>query len=191
MKTQKGEILFYIIGIIAALAALAAAISAWNSYTTGLIAQGDKTGYGRAKTEYTERDNKKLQDTLAELALLQTAKAKLEKESGERVDLISKKLKEKTDEAATLAHTNRLLTGSRGVRNEAFVTTCPTVGNQGTATPASAGTAERDGVTACDLSAGTKQSLREIGLRADRTAQTLAACQALVLENIRTCNSAQ
>jgi len=191
MKSQRGNVLGFALVLIGVLAALAAAIAAWSSYTKSLVEDGRISGTATCDASYKERDNKELKDMAAKLAALQVQKDLLEAQARDAVTLLQKQLKEKLDENKALADRNNYLTGTRRVRRGAF-TSGPCTGKDSSspAAPATAAPAGNDGTPACDLSQGTKQSVRDIGLRADKTAIQLGACQSLLLEDRKICNDA-
>ena len=178
MKKQKGFTISYVIVLIAVLALAAGAAALRHS----LI----KQGYNDCESAYKTRDNTALKDALAKLDRLQKELVKREAEAQAEVSKLGTQLKEQVNENTQLAARNRLLTGTRSVRSSAFVASnC----DSGPKSEASSGAPRSNGTAACDLSTGAKQSLRTIGLRADKTALQLSACQQLLLLDRKTCNS--
>lgn len=169
------------------IAVCAAILAAGYAFTSSLVAKGHKQGVAACEQEYTTRDKKQLEETLAKVVVLQKAKDKLEEEARAESSSLQRLYKEKLNENRDLAARNKLLTGSRGVRHDAFVRApIPDCVAESKDTPAAAG---GHGATGCDLSAGAKQALRDIGLRADKTALQLSTCQQLLLSNLRICNA--
>lgn len=189
MYRQRGFITLTpnVILTIVVIAASAALVFAVHLFTSSLVAKGHQAGKAECEAAYVARDNKQLEDTLAKLTALQKEKDALEATAKADSLTMQQQLKEKINENRTLADRNRLLTGSRGVRNDAFVgpTNCDRSPEGETPRPPTGS----DGTATCDLSPGTKQSLRDIGLRADKTAIQLAACQKLLLSDRKFCNS--
>lgn len=178
MKKQKGFTISYVIVLIAVLALAAGAVALRHA----LIKQGRDA----CESSYKTRDNAALKDALAKLDKLQKESAKREAEAQAEVSKLDNQLREQVNENVQLAARNRLLTGTRSVRNSAFIAAnC----NSGPKSETSSGAPRSDGTAACDLSTGTKQSLRAIGLRADKTALQLSACQQLLLLDRKTCNN--
>lgn len=74
-----------LIGAIALLAALAAAITAWKSYTNGLVKQGHDAGVAETKASYEARDNKAIADAIAERNAAQEKADGAEKTASNRI----------------------------------------------------------------------------------------------------------
>lgn len=189
MHRQRGFITLTpnMILTLVAIAVCAAILAAGYAFTASLIAKGHKQGVAACEKDYGERDKKQLEETLTKVVSLQKAKDKLEEEARAESSSLQRLYKEKLDENRALASRNKFLTGSLSVRNDAFVSTanCDRGAQSETSTP----TAGSDGSAVCNLSTGAKQRLRDIGLRADKTAIQLSTCQQLLLSNLRICNA--
>lgn len=187
MHRARGFLTTNMVIALVTIAASAAVLFAAHLFTSSLIEKGRVAGVATCEATYTSRDKKQLEETLAKVVVLQKAKDKLEEEARAESSSLQLQLKEKINENRALASRNQLLTGSRRVRDDSFVRApipdCRTESKD--TQPA----ARSDGSTGCDLSAGAKRSLRDIGLRADKTAFQLSTCQQLLLSNVRICNA--
>ena len=189
---QRGNIYFWFLGVLILALAVWKGIEAWNSYTEELIAGGVTSGKATCDATYKERDNKQLQDDLLEIARLTKAKTDAEAHGARVVKELAKQLVEAENANVKLADQNRLLTGSRGVRESAFVVQggeCPAQGDSRAASQAPGPGAGDHAAATCDLSPGTKQRVRDIGLRCDKTALQLAAAQELILKDRELCGA--
>ena len=187
MHRQNGFITPSMTLTIVALALCAAIVAGGYAFTNSLISKGHKAGFAACEKDYGERDKKQLEETLTKVVSLQKAKDKIEEEAKAESSALQRLYKEKLDENRALASRNKFLVGSLGVRNDAFVSTANCY--RGAQSETSSSAAGSDGSTGCDLSTGAKQRLRDIGLRADKTAIQLSSCQQLLLSNLRICNA--
>ncbi len=177
------ETIISLVAVATVLTIVAGAVT----YANSLTAKGHKAGVAACEKDYLARDKKQLEETLAKVVTLQKAKDKLEEEAKAESSSLQLKLKEQINENRALASRNKFLTGSLSVRNDAFVR--PAIPDCGAESKDTTATSRSDGATGCDLSQGAKQRLRDIGLRADKTALQLSTCQQLLLSNLRICNA--
>lgn len=88
-KPQRGfsliELAIYAGIAIAVLGAIAGVIQVWHSYTDGLYTKGYNRGVQETTAAFVQRDNKALQDALAEVDRLQKEVAATEKRKADQL----------------------------------------------------------------------------------------------------------
>lgn len=192
MRYQRGNIYFYIAGVLAFLGLMWGVIHAWHSYTAGL----DKAGYDRGVAETTaafqKRDNAQLQAALAAKDAAEMRAAKLEQDAATAQSNASKAYAKgvKDGKAATDARIADIHSGKLGLRDPGSKAgACPPSSSE-------AGKAETNGPTSgSDASAGTELSgqasefLLNLTGEADEVVKQLAAAQAVIVLDRALCNA--
>ena len=194
MKRQRGNIYWIFALAISAGAVLWGAIVAWNSYTSGLDKQGYDRGVAETAAVYEKRDNEKLLAATTRVHELEgQARAKENNHARALVAIGTKLSQEKANAKSESDRITADISAGRLVRRDgAFQARTRSPGGDGGpvgATPT--GTGGSDGGAACELSEAAQRSVLEIGADADKVAEQLAACQAVVTEDRRLCGAGQ
>lgn len=204
MKTRRGFTLIHLVivlgAVAAVLAALWGAIKAWDSYTAGLIAQGDKAGYTRAMQEVAIRDNRQLEAVTA--ALTAETKRTRDREAAHRDEMrtAADNLR-KEQQNAKLAE-RRVLDGLRdgtiklrGFGADGNLGCGPTLGDKTAAGPGGTASGGGDGAGEGGFPATLPRPLsdqdyfiEEFG-RADKTARALKLAQDTIRSYLAVCNT--
>ncbi len=186
LNRQRGNIYFYFVGALLALGLLWGLVHAWDSYTSGLVAQGKREGKAEADAAYKARDNEQLQAVIAERDKLQRDKDTKEADARVQVQRARNELLQEQENAKLLEENilARVADGSLQLRGtgSAQAGSCTPSGGSG-APGATAGTAagNNDAGQGGVLSASDSTFLIREALRADEVVRLLTTCQAVIV----------
>jgi hypothetical protein len=193
MKNQRGitQGWLYLIGLVALLIAIGSIVVAVNRHDASV----DKKGYDRGKAEtekrYQERDNQQLREVNDEIQKLQTAARAAEAEHQKQVSALSLKLSKelKANETLRTADRDAIRNGDIRLRDPGARSASAANCSQGAGTAAVGTAGGSDATAESGLSAIASEFLLDRANLADAIVAQLDAAQALIVEQVRTCNS--
>jgi hypothetical protein len=179
---QRGVIAaiwLYAIAAIAILAMFTAAISAWHSYTDGLVKKGHDAGVAEEKALYLARDNKQLRDVEAAKKVVEARVEALEAQLAVLQATALRKYNQgvKDEQAKTNAAVAAAVAGTLVLRDpgkSGASTPCNSVDAKGQST---CGTGGSDGKTGAVLSTEAEVFLLQLTGEADEVVKQLTLAQ--------------
>ena len=192
MKAQQRGIAsgwLYLIGLIALIGALAGLLTAWKSYTNGLVEQGRAAGIVETKAQYAQRDNEALQEKVARIEQLEKAARAGEAKHAKEVAVIAaKREKERQSyEDQRKRDAVAIAAGELRLRDPGAVACAAEVGDRSAGAEVGSTASGRDGRAGGELSREATAFLFDLINEADDITRQLTDAQAVILQDRVTC----
>ena len=191
MKNQRGIATgwLYLIALIVILGLVSGIVYGVKSYLDGVDERGFQRGKKETEAAYAERDNEQLRTALDRVKQLEDeARAKERAHAIELARIDKQRQQEKADARKQAERDSADVRSGALKLRDPGAPTCPSIGGTGLRPAPGASAGGGDGTAGTDLSAAAAGFLLGLANEADDVARQLASAQAVIVEQITTCN---